>query len=170
MKKIKNIIQILLALILIVLFVFAIVQRTSNNEKGIGGIKIFTVISGSMIPVYDIGDIIIVKDVVPEEIKVDDDIVYKGEKGTLRNKTITHRVISIDKTEDDNYKIITKGVANRSQDPAIDQTQIYGKVIGHISIISFILKIITNGYFLILIPVFIFIRKKIKMLKSMEEG
>lgn len=170
MKKIKNIIQILLALILIVLFIFAIVQRTSNNEKGIGGIKIFTVISGSMIPVYDIGDIIIVKDVTPEEIKVNDDIVYKGEKGTLRNKTITHRVVSIDKKEDGNYKIITKGVANRAQDPAINQTQIYGKVIGHIWIISFIIKIVTNGYFLVFIPVIILIRKNIKRLKNMEEG
>ncbi len=170
MKKIKNIIQILLALILIVLFVFAIVQRTSNNEKGILGTKIFTVISWSMVPVYDIGDVLIVKEVEPEEIKVDDDIVYKGEKGTLRNKTITHRVISIDKEDDGNYKIITKGVANRAQDPAINQTQIYGKVIGHISIISFILKIITNGYFLIFIPVIILIRKNIKKLKNMEEG
>lgn len=170
MKKIKNIIQILLSLILIVLFVFAIVQKTSNNEKGIFGTKIFTVISWSMVPVYDVGDILIVKEVEPEEIKVDDDIVYKGEKGTLRNKTITHRVISIDKQEDGNYKIITKGVANRAQDPAINQTQIYGKVIGHISIISFILKIITNGYFLIFIPVIILIRKNIKKLKNMEEG
>ena len=65
MKKIKNIIQILLALILIVLFVFAIVQKTSNNEKGICGIKIFTVISGSMIPVYDIGDVLVAKEQDP---------------------------------------------------------------------------------------------------------
>ncbi|MBQ2835264.1 MAG: signal peptidase I [Clostridia bacterium] len=170
MKKIKNIIQIVLALILIVLCAFAIVQRTSNNEKGIGGIKIFTVISWSMVPVYDIGDVLIVKEIVPEEIKVDDDIVYKGEKGSLKNKTITHRVVSIDKKEDGNYKIITKGVANRAKDPEISQTQVYGKVIGHISIISFILKIITNGYFLIFIPVIILIRKNIKKLKNMEEG
>ena len=170
MKSIKNIIQIVLVLILIILCAFAIVQKTSNNKKGICGVKIFTVISWSMVPVYDIGDVLIVKEVTPESIKTDDDIVYKGEKGTLRNKTITHRVISIDKQEDGNYKIITKGVANRAQDPAIDQTQIYGKVIGHISIISFILKIITNGYFLIFIPVIILIRKNIKKLKNMEEG
>lgn len=169
MKKIKNIIQIVLALILIVLCAFAIVQRTSNNEKGIGGVKIFTVISWSMVPVYDIGDVLIVKEVTPEDIEIDDDIVYKGEKGTLKNKTITHRVVSIDKKEDGNYKIITKGVANRAQDPEINQTQVYGKVIAHISIISFILKIITNGYFLILIPVIILIRKNIKRLKNMEE-
>lgn len=157
-----------MVLCLVVLLAFAIVQRTSNNENGICGFKIFNVISGSMIPVYEIGDIIIVKEVTPEEIKVDDDIVYKGEKGSLKNKTITHRVISIEKSEDGNYKIITKGVANLAQDPPINQTQIYGKVIGHISIISFILKIIFNGYFLILIPVIILIRKNIKRIKNME--
>ena len=169
MKKIKQIIHILLIVILIVLFAFAVVQRTSNNEKGIGGIKIFTVISWSMVPVYDIGDVLIAKEVTPEEIKVDDDIVYKGEKGSLRNKTITHRVVSIEQQEDGNYKIITKGVANRAQDPAINQTQVYGKVIGHTSIVNFILKFIFNGYFLVFIPVIILIKKNIKRLKNMEE-
>jgi signal peptidase len=153
-----------------VLFSFAVVQKTSNNEKGIGGIKIFTVVSWSMVPVYDIGDILIAKEVAPEEIKVDDDLVYKGEQGSLKNKTITHRVVSIRQEEDGNYKIVTKGVANRGQDPSITQNQVYGKVIGHISIVSFILKIIFNGYFLIFIPVIILIKKNIKRLKNMGEG
>ena len=170
MKKIGKIIYILMIILLILLIAFAVVQRTSDNRKGIFGIKIFTVISWSMIPVYDIGDILIVKEVTPNEIHVDDDITYKGEKATVRNKTITHRVVSIDKEEDGNYKIVTKGVNNLAKDPAINQTQVYGKVIGHISIISYILKIITNVYFLALIPVMLFVRKKIKMLKNMEKG
>ena len=170
MKNFKNIIQVVLAVILIILTAFAIVQKTSNNEKGIFGTKIFTVVSWSMIPVYDIGDILIAKEVSPEEIKVDDDIVYRGEKGTLRNKTITHRVVSIEQKEDGNYKIITKGVANLAKDPEINQNQIYGKVIGHISIVSFLLKIIFNGYFLILIPVIILVKKNLKRLKNMGEG
>ena len=66
-------------------------------------------------------------------------------------------------------KIITKGVANRTQDPAINQTQVYGKVIGHTSIVNFILKFIFNGYFLVFIPVVILIRLNIKRLKNMEE-
>ena len=169
MKKIKQIIHILLIVILIVLFAFAVVQMMSNNEKGIGGIKIFTVISWSMIPVYDIGDVLIVKEVTPEQIKVDDDIVYKGENGSLKNKTITHRVVSIEQQDDGDYEIITKGVANRAQDPAINQTQVYGKVIGHTSIVNFILKFIFNEYFLVFIPVIILIKKNIKRLKNMEE-
>ena len=177
MEKIKNILNFiwkivykLLALSVIMMFVFAIVQKSSNNRKSIFGIKIFTVITGSMIPVYEIGDIIIVKDVSPEEIKVNDDIVYIGEKGTYRDKTITHRVQSIKKKEDGNYGIITKGVANFAQDPEINQTQVLGKVIGHVPIFSFILKIITNIYVIIMIPVAILVYKNIKRIMNMEKG
>lgn len=177
MKKIKNykvlnligkIAYTLMVLIVILVSTFAGVQKLSNNRFSIGGIKIFTVITGSMIPVYEIGDIIIVKEVFPEEIKVGDDIVYKGEKGSYNNKTITHRVVSIQKKEDGNYKIITKGVANSAQDPEINQTQVLGKVIGKVPIISFILKVITNIYVWVFIPVVMLIYKNIKRIIKMS--
>ena len=167
LKHIGKIIYIFLFVILIILIIFAVVQKTSDNRKSIGGIKIFTVITGSMIPVYDIGDILIVKEVLPEKIKVEDDIVYQGEKGSFKGKTITHRVISIKKKDDGNYGIITKGVANFSQDPEINQTQVLGKVIFKVPIISFILKIITNIYLWMFIPVIILIIKNIKKIKNM---
>jgi signal peptidase len=167
LKYIGKMIYIFLLVMLIILIIFAVVQKTSDNRKSIGGIKIFTVITGSMIPVYDIGDILIVKEALPEEIKVDDDIVYQGEKGSFKGKTITHRVISIKKKDDGNYGIITKGVANFSQDPEINQTQVLGKVIFNVPIMSFILKIITNIYVWMFIPVIILIRKNIKKIRNM---
>ena len=169
-KILGRIIYILIVLSIIILLVFAIIQKTTDNKGSIAGIKIFTVITGSMIPVYNIGDVLIVKNIEPEEIKVNDDIVYKGEKGSYRNKTITHRVLFINQKEDGNYKITTKGVANRAQDPEINQNQVLGKVIGKISIVSFILKIITNIYVLILIPVVILVYKNIKKIKNYENG
>ena len=168
LKYIGKFIYILLSVSLIILVIFAVVQKSSNNRKSILGIKIFTVITGSMIPVYDIGDVLIVKDVQPEEIKVDDDIVYVGEKGTYRNKTITHRVQEIKQKEDGNYAIITKGVANLARDPEINQNQVLGKVIGQVSIFSFILKLFTNIYVLIMIPVVILIYKIVKRLINMN--
>ena len=168
LKHIGKMIYIFLFVMLIILIIFAVVQKTSDNRKSIGGIKIFTVITGSMIPVYDIGDILIVKEVLPEEIKVEDDIVYQGEKGSFKGKTITHRVISIKKKDDGNYGIITKGVANFSQDPEINQTQVLGKVIFKVPIMSFILKIITNIYVWMFIPVIILIRKNIKKIRNMN--
>ena len=167
LKHIGKMIYIFLFVMLIILIIFAVVQKTSDNRKSIGGIKIFTVITGSMIPVYDIGDVLIVKEILPEEIKVDDDIVYQGEKGSFKGKTITHRVISIKKKDDGNYGIITKGVANLSQDPEINQTQVLGKVIFKVPIMSFILKIITNIYVWMFIPVIILIRKNIKKIRNM---
>ena len=167
LKHIGKMIYIFLFVMLIILIIFAVVQKTSDNRKSIGGIKIFTVITGSMIPVYDIGDILIVKEVIPEEIKVEDDIVYQGEKGSFKGKTITHRVISIKKKDDGNYGIITKGVANLSQDPEINQTQVLGKVIFKVPIMSFILKIITNIYVWMFITVIILIRKNIKKIRNM---
>lgn len=154
---------------MILMVVFAIVQKTTDNRGSICGIKVFSVITGSMIPVYNIGDIIIVKDVPIEEIKVDDDIVYQGEKGSYKNKTITHRVRFIKQNDDGNYSIITKGVANIAQDPEINQTQVLGKVIGKISIFHWILKIITNIYVWVFVPVVILVYKNIKKLAKMNE-
>lgn len=175
MKKIKKIFKViskmlytLLVTSVILLCIFAVVQKSTDNRGSIGGIKIFTVITGSMIPVYDIGEILIVKEVPPEEIKVGDDIVYKGEKAQFRNKTITHRVVIISQKEDGNYDIVTKGVANTAQDPVINQNQVLGKVIGNISIVSFALKIITNIYVWMFIPVVILVKKNIKRIINIK--
>lgn len=177
MEKVKNIFKLiwkivknLIVIAVIFMFVLAVIQKATNNKGSIAGFKIFTVITGSMIPVYNIGDILIVREIEPDKIKVDDDIVYNGERGTYKNKTITHRVISIEKQEDGNYRIITKGVANLAQDPIINQTQVIGKVVGKVPIISFILKLINNIYILILIPVGILIYKNFKKIRNMEES
>lgn len=167
---IRKIIYRLMVCIVILMLIFGIVQKVSNNRGSIGGIKIFAVITGSMIPVYNIGDIIIVKDVTPEEIQKGDDIVYQGKKGSYKNKIITHRVVTISQKEDGNYRIITKGVANSGQDPEINQTQVIGKVIGKVPIINWILRVITNIYVWMFIPVIILIKNNIKKIKNYDNN
>ena len=124
-------------------------------------------------PEYEVGDILISKETDPSEIKVDDDIVYKGEKGNFKDKVVTHRVISIEKQEDGNYKIITKGIANSEQDPEITQEQVLGKVVYKVKSLSFISKLISNiyiFYFFIFIPIALIIFKQIKnIIASGEE-
>lgn len=169
-KIIKKILYTIIVVFICLMFIFAVIQKSSDNRKSICGIKIFTVVTGSMIPVYNIGDILIVKDVLPEDIKVDDDIVYKGERGSYKNKTITHRVVSVKQKKDGNYSIVTKGVANTAQDPEINQTQVYGRVVGKIPIINYILRIITNAYVWVVgIPSIIIIKMNIKKLKNLYE-
>ena len=169
MKKIGKFLYTFMISCAILMMIWVVAQKATNNRFSICGIKIFTVITGSMIPVYNIGDIIIVKEVEPEILKIDDDIVYIGEKGTFRNKTVTHRIVDISKKEDGNYRIVTKGVANTARDPEINQTQVLGKVVGKVPIINWILNVITNIYVLIFIPVIILIKKNIKKIIDMEK-
>mgnify|MGYP003461975624 CR=1 FL=1 len=52
LNTIGKIIYRFMVIIVILMLIFAILQKTSDNKFSIGGIKIFAVITGSMIPVY----------------------------------------------------------------------------------------------------------------------
>ena len=170
LKTIWNIIYTILFLIVLLMLLVVVMQRVTDNSITIGGIRMFTVATGSMKPVYEVGDVLIAKEIEPEEINVGDDIVYRGEKSSFNNKIITHRVISIEKQEDGNYKITTKGVANEKEDPEINQTQVYGKIIYKVHTLSYIGRLIQNiyvFYFIIFVPIGLLIFKQIKNILSL---
>lgn len=140
--------------VLLVIFVI-LVQRIFNNQVSIGSYRMFTVVTGSMDPVYKVGDVVISKEVDPSTIKKGDDVVYLGEKNDFKDKIVTHRVIKIEKKEGD-YYFTTKGVANEYSDPVISSDQIYGKVVYRpivLSILSGILNTKLGFYLLIFVPV-----------------
>ena len=168
-KFIGNVLYTLMFILVALLLVVVIMQRVTNNNITIGGIRIFSVATGSMVPVYEVGDILISKEVEPEKIKVGDDLVYVGKEGSFKNKVVTHRVNSVEKQEDGNYKIITQGIANNAEDPEIDQTQVLGGVLCKLHILSFLGKLVRNVYmfyFLIFVPVGILVYRNIKNLAS----
>ena len=132
---------------------FILVQKVSNNSS-IMGYRLFTVLTGSMKGVYDINDVIVVKEVESDTLKVGDDIAYLGEKDDFKNKIVTHRIIEI---EDNNSQKIyhTKGVANLGEDPTITSNQILGKVTKKLYVISLVNHIVKSQvgfFFLIFVP------------------
>lgn len=154
-RSIFDVIRWIITVILVALLVIVAVQRFSNNNASIAGFRIFTVITESMVPKYNIGDAICTVYVDPSEIKVGDDVTYIGEQDSFKDKIITHRVINIEKGENDIYIFETKGIANDEPDPKINQTQIYGKVVYKIKSISYLNGIIGNlygMYFAIFVP------------------
>lgn len=172
LKVIGNVLYTLMFIFVVLMLLIVVMQRFSNNNITIGGFRMFSVATGSMVPKYDVGDILISKEITPEKIKVGDDLVYQGKKGSFAGKIVTHRVQSIEKLEDGNYKIITKGIANNAEDPAIDQTQVYGKVLSEIHVLSFLQKIVQNPYtfyIVIFIPVGILVAKRVKFIMNMSE-
>lgn len=172
LKTIGNILYTLMFLLVVLMLLVVIMQRATNNTIAIGGFRMFSVATGSMIPVYEVGDILVSKEIDAEDIKVGDDLIYQGKKGSFAGKIVTHRVISVEKQEDGNYKIITQGVANNTADPEIDQTQVYGKVICNVKILGLIGKLVRNVYtfyFILLIPVAVLIVKNVRNIMNMDE-
>lgn len=173
LRGIGKTIYILLYIIIVLVLLVVAIQRFSNNNLTIAGFRIFNVATGSMIPVYNVGDILVSKEISPEEIEIGDDIVYKGEAQDLNGKIVTHRVIS-KREENGKYYFITKGVANELEDPEISEDQVYGKIVYKTLLLSFISKIINNiyaFYFLIFVPIAVIICKIIvDNIMSYREG
>ena len=150
-KIIFNIFKFLVLLFVFLYIAFIFAQRISNN-KSVGGYRVYTIATSSMKGVYDVNDVILVKDCNPKKLKVGDDIVYIGNKHDLKDKIISHRIIEIKKIkETGEVKFITKGVANDIADPAITSDQILGKVEMVLPIITPINHIIKSqaGFFIL---------------------
>ena len=137
MKVLKTIGQFILCLILIF---FILLNIFSMNNKSLFGFRIYRVISGSMQPALQIGDVIIVKK---------SNNYYERDIITYSNglTTITHRIIAIN-----NDEVITKGDANEADDKPINKEQIIGKFFFRISNFSLFSMILSkNVIYLIMI-------------------
>lgn len=139
--KIKNIVNIIINIMLVIVMTYnisLIIQKIIYKDRtpSFLGIKTYVVISGSMKPNIEIGDVVLVKK--EEELKEGDIISYR--KG---NSVITHRITSI--AEENGEKIYkTKGDNNNTEDSEqITNEIIEGKVIKtipKIGNVTFILK------------------------------
>ncbi len=171
LKLINNIVYVILFLIVASVLFVVILQRASNNDIALGGIRIFNIVSESMVPKYNIGDVLVVKSIEPQNIKVGDDIAYIGQESTFNQKIVTHQVIKID-YENGEYIFHTKGIANILEDPLVHQNQVFGKVVYKIWILSLISKILSNVYvvfFGIFVPIVVLIFWTILKLKGLVE-
>lgn len=115
-QKISNWISILVCVILIpcLLINLSIILQAKNNEDvvpSVFGYKPFIVLSGSMETEIFRGDLIIVKNIEPETLKIDDVIAFRDAENTVT----THRIIDIVEKDDNKY-FVTKGDNNSSQD------------------------------------------------------
>lgn len=147
----ETIITILIAFVCLII----LVQRISNNEKSLFGYRFFKVESGSMVPKYEISDVILVKELELNEINVGDDLVYVGIVGDYKDKIITHQVIEKKKNEKE-FIFYTKGISNSTVDPAVSESQVIGVVQRKIYTLTVINKLLLNIYslyFLIILPI-----------------
>ena len=118
-NKTWTIITVIIYLIVIVFAITALMSKFS-----IGGIKLFTVQSGSMEPTIKVGSMIATKS--QNNYEVNNIVTYKDREDA--NKTTTHRIVKKEYTGIDRYT--TKGDANDVADSnVVLPPQIVGRVI-----------------------------------------
>lgn len=155
-----KVIKAILILFLIMILGIVLVQKVSNNKAHIMGIGIYTIITESMLPTYEVGDMIFAVQTEESELKVGDDVVYQGEVDDFKGKVITHRIVEID-----GKNIHTKGINNDIEDPTITYKQIYGKVVYKFGLFSLFSKLMNDTvlfYVVIFVPFTILVFLDIK--------
>ena len=171
-KLVMGIVKAAVWIAAILIVVVIVTQRVFDNKAAVGDYRIFTIATGSMIPVYNISDVILVGSKDYDKIKVGDDLVYMGEKETYKGKIITHRVINVE-NKDGTYYYTTKGVNNPLEDPVVSEKQVYGVVLYKTIFLSFFSHILNNSfgfYFLIFVPIALLIFLEIlDYIKGREE-
>lgn len=171
-KIIVNTIKVIALIAVTLLLVVQLFQRLIPTSNGFFGFRTFIIVSASMEPKLKIGDVILVKNTNPEDIKINDIVSYKGESENFKNKIITHQVKNI-KIENDRYIYYTKGSSNNSIDPAVYEEQLYGVMVYKFFILSLISKMIRNviGFtLLIIVPLLLlFITEVVSIRKEIDE-
>lgn len=102
-KKIWNIVS----TVIVCLVVLAAIVLLGSRLMGY---RVFNIVSGSMEPKYNVGDLIYVKEVDPQTIKVGDVITFVLNEDLV---VATHRVVRIDS---EGSHLYTKGDANEIED------------------------------------------------------
>ena len=107
-KKVKKIWDTVTTVLVVLVVIFAVFLMGSR----LAGLQVYHVISPSMEPTYSVGDLLYVKTVDPDSVKVGDPITFVLNEDLV---VATHRVVAVDRT---NRQFTTKGDANSTEDAA----------------------------------------------------
>ncbi|MEH7385964.1 signal peptidase I [Bacillus sp. JJ1521] len=143
-----NIVFVVFIMITLAIIVLLLLSKNQQGQvPSIFGYKMLTVLSGSMEPLLSPGDVIFVKELDPNLVKVNDVITYQKGEQTF----ITHRVVDMF-TNVGAISFQTKGDANNVNDQElVEPNQIVGTLKFHIPKVGYIANMLKSklGLFLI---------------------
>lgn len=125
-------------IVLVVLSVYGNIQAKGRSwvAPSVGPFRWLTVLSGSMKPVFNPGDLIIDKKITANELKVGDIVTYMYGDNFLS----THRIVDVNKDNKGQPVFKTKGDNNNAVDEqVVSSNAIVGKYLFRIPFIGYIL-------------------------------
>ena len=168
LKLVPKILYDILIIFCVALILVVVWQIVTDNNESIGGYRLFRIISGSMVPEFNVDEVVICKDTNSDDIKIGDIIVYRGKTGELTNRLIMHEVI--DKKEvDGNLIFNVKGIQNTTGDPDVYASQILGVVVHKSAILTLLYHLATSTYSSFIIIVILVINVFVSFLPKKEK-
>lgn len=135
--KFKNVFFRAVSILITLIFVFVVAMFLS-------GAKGFAVLSNSMSPTFNRGDVVFVKKIIFSELQTNDivTVAFKNNEGTF-----THRVVEID---NDKKLVYTKGDNSSVVDSAPSEAErIVGKLWFSLPLLGYLSIVLANRYALI---------------------
>lgn len=134
-KKVKKVWDTVSTVLVVLIVLFAVFLMGSR----LLGLQVYHVISPSMEPNYCEGDLIYVKAVDPNSVKVGDPITFVLNEDLT---VATHRVVAIDR---ENRQFTTKGDANQTKDAApVHFNNLIGTPVFSIPLLGYVSAYIQN--------------------------
>lgn len=141
-KLISKVLSVICSIVLVILlvvgaFMFVFNMKAKSYERRgmeyTAPFGLYTIISGSMEPNVEVYDVVVAVDTDISDIKVGDIITFVSTWDVNFGYTVTHRVVEINKNENGEYQLSTKGDNNQSKDGSVvTQSNLVGKVVGRI--------------------------------------
>lgn len=120
LKWVGNMTLTLVLVLMVALLVLTISSKLSQDGTSkLGGYQMMEVLSGSMSPVFEAGDVIVIKPIPTAAIQKGDIITFRDSENS--KIIITHRVIDVVNENGLGFK--TKGDANDSSDQSIVEAE-----------------------------------------------
>ena len=173
-KKIYSAISFALSLLIFAfalgVFISALQARSQNRPVALFGYSFAVVVSGSMYPEIDVGELIIIRSCGIADITVGENAVFIGLEGEFKDKCIVHKVIEIGE-EGGETRLVTKGVNNPvADDLPVTSSNFIGKEVYHSAVLGAIMVFLQNPinwlYLLVIVAaVAVLIRQAIKIIK-----
>ena len=151
-KIAKKVIEILAVILIYNIVLIAISSENNVNLINMFGYKSYVIKTNSMEPTININDVVINKEVKPEEINVGDVITFLHD-----GEVITHRITKID-NDGDITQYTTKGDNNNIEDTfKIDYENIKGKHVLTIPYLGNVVQLLENKLLFLIILLIILI-------------
>lgn len=132
-----------LMLVLAVIGLLIAVPRLSGAET-------YTVLTGSMLPGIQPGDLVVVKTVPADQVAIGSVVTYQVVSG--QSAVVTHRVVGLSVGTDGSQRFITQGDANNAPDPdSVRPVQLRGVLWYSVPLLGYLNAAISGDWHMVLL-------------------